>query len=231
MADLRASVVISAIDRVTAPLRHISGGVNRTQAALNKLKRQQGSISAITALQKKLGSTASRMDLVRKRAALLGRQLAATANPTKKLQKEFEKSRRLSDQLKQKHREQRTALGRLRGELRASGVATGSLTAAQRRLEEQSGKLTRRLERQRRVQQAWGKAKSAMRKGSRAAGYGLGAIGIGVELFRRTFLSTAVQFEDFETILTTPVPRRRGDEPRKRRQQTPARGCSPQARG
>ena len=221
MADLDLSIIVGAVDKLTAPVKKIIGvtgrlseSARRTQAELGRLGSRRRGIERLQGLGKQLGQTASEMDRARNRTAELGRQLAAAANPTKKLQREFEAARRASDALSKRHREQRDGLRRLREELRRAGTPTRGLADAQRRLVEQTERATRKLQDQQRRIERWQGVVERSGKAGRAAGElrnklvrtGLvagGLAGLGVELFRRTFVNTAAEFETFQTILTT----------------------------
>lgn len=79
------------------------------------------------ALETRLGRSAAAMDKATGRTAALGRELSATATPTRKLQGAFETARRKSDPLKQQHKQQRDELRQLRRELRGAGIDTRKL--------------------------------------------------------------------------------------------------------
>ena len=203
MADLKASLVISAIDRATKPLRGLTGSVSKTGAALKKLQSSQADISGLKKLRKNLGTTGQGLDDARKKTAALGRKLAATEKPTKKLRAEFDRARKTSDALKKTHIKQKTELGKLSGGMRKAGIDTRYLGRAQERLDRQVSALNRSLARRNLMQKQWGKFKTNVGGLARKAAVGVGVLGLGVELFRRTFVQTAIDFEQFETTLTT----------------------------
>ena len=203
MADLRVGIVVSAIDRITRPMRGIVASTGRTAASLKKFETQRAGVKSLAGLQSRLGSTAQKMHAVKLRTAALGRQLAATANPSKKLRKQFESARKTSDGLRRSHREQKQELGRLRTSLREAGVDTRRLTREQGRLDDQIGRLNRKLARQQRALKQWGKFKSRLPGLARQGAVGIGLLGVATELFRRTFVTTASDFERYQTILET----------------------------
>ena len=141
MSELNLSILIEALDRFSAPARKIAGASGKLtdklkdgQAALGKLGAQTKAIERMKALSTGLGKTAAEMDKATRRTATLGRALAKSTKPTKKLQQQFDAARRASDALKKRHAQQRTELGALRGELRGAGIDTRKLGAEQRRL-------------------------------------------------------------------------------------------------
>ena len=147
MAELKASIEIAARDRFSATAQKIAGvsgklsaRLEQGQRALGELGKKGAALKRLEALSAGLGGTGAAMDKTRRRTAELGRRISQTAKPTRTLQREFDKSRRLSDSLKRKHREQKDELNRLRRELRGAGVDT-------RRLGEEQGKVARAIER------------------------------------------------------------------------------------
>ena len=147
MAEYKASIEIAARDRFSTAAQKISGvsrklsaRLEEGQRALGQLGKKGAALKRLEALSTRLGSTGSEMDKVRRRTAELGRRIHETAKPTRKLQREFDKSRRISNALKLKHREQKDELNRLRRELRGAGVDT-------RRLRDEQSKVARAIER------------------------------------------------------------------------------------
>ncbi len=155
MSELHISLVIEALDRFSAPARKVAKAgemmaarLAEGQKSLRALGTQAKAIARLQGLQGQLGKTAAEMDKARQRTAALGRELAATTQPTKKLQRAFEAARRRSDNLKQQHRQQREALKVLRGELRGAGVDTRHLGAAQRKIADEMAATNRKMRRQ-----------------------------------------------------------------------------------
>ena len=141
MSELKLSVLINAIDKFSAPAQKIAGVSEKMaarlhdgQKALHNLGSKGQAVQRMKTLETRLGQSAAEMDKATKRTAELGRTLAATAHPTKKLQREFETARRKSDALKQRHKQQREELRQLRTELRGAGIDTRKLGDAQRKI-------------------------------------------------------------------------------------------------
>ncbi|RDH91916.1 MAG: phage tail tape measure protein [endosymbiont of Seepiophila jonesi] len=153
MKDLKLSVLINAIDKFSAPAKKIAGVSEKMaaclhdgQKALNDLGRKGQAIKHLKALESRLGKTSDEMSKARNRTAQLGREIAATAKPTKKLQREFETVRRKSDALRKRHREQRDELRKLRGELRGAGLDTRKLGEVQRKIAGDIDVATKKME-------------------------------------------------------------------------------------
>ncbi|AMO58102.1 tail tape measure protein [Endozoicomonas montiporae CL-33] len=152
MADTKLSVIIQAVDKVTAPIRKItrstdkfSDSLGKQTKALSQLKGHQKNIDALKALQSKLGSTASELDKARLRTSQLAKELQKTSKPTKKLQQEFERSKKKCQKLATLHQTLRNETREMRGELRSAGIDTRHLGQASEQVAGKMGKLGDRM--------------------------------------------------------------------------------------
>lgn len=197
MADreLRLRILMDAADRVSRPLREISGGSRRaaealrgTREELRKIGDAQGQIDAFRTLRGSMRNSEAAMQAAQTRAAALGRELAQTASPTKAMAREFEKAKREAAQLETQHRSQTTQLQDLRTRLRDAGIETRDLARHDRELRDRSRDLTRQLEEQGREleqltnrQQRFGAARDrfnrTMGTAQNVAGAGIGMLG------------------------------------------------------
>ena len=85
MSDLKLSVLITAIDKFSAPAQKIAGvseqlatRLHDGQKALQELGRKGQAVQRMKALEARLGRAAAEMDKATGRTAALGRELAAT---------------------------------------------------------------------------------------------------------------------------------------------------------
>ena len=154
MAELKASIKISAEDRSSAALDKVAAGSKKLEerlagmrGELAALERKDSSIKKFRALKAELGRTGPALDRAKARTAELGRQMKAAEAPTARLRKEFEASRKKSKGLADSHRKQREQLHSLRSELRKAGVDTRSLGDAQRRIRVDLDRSARGMER------------------------------------------------------------------------------------
>lgn len=141
MAELKASVIIQAQDRFSAVAKKVeaAGGklskkLTESQRDLAALGKQAAAVKQFGVLKKSLSATSEQMRAAQDRAQALGRKIAATAEPTKKLRREFEHARRETRRLGQRHRDLTGELQRQRSDLRGAGIDTRNLADAQRRL-------------------------------------------------------------------------------------------------
>ena len=139
--DLRLEVVMSAVDKITAPLRSITRGSTTTAQAmkanreqLKQLNAQQRDVSAFRTQRAAVRDAAKAMDESQAKAAELGKALANTANPTKAMTAEFQRARREAHALKEKHGQQQGKLKALRDEMTKSGINTRKLNDHEREL-------------------------------------------------------------------------------------------------
>ena len=204
-SQLKASIVLSAIDKATAPLRSLSRSAGDTQAALAKLGGQASKIGKLRGLRSEVGSLGSKLDVSRKQTAELGREFKKAADPSEKLRKAFERSQRRTVELARAHKRQKGELRDLSASLRKAGVDTRRLDAEQARLDRTSERLRRRLDR-------LGRTDASPRRGGGgflpgvAGGLLGGAVFAGARGAVRSlggFVETASMFETMETTLGT----------------------------
>lgn len=149
------SLVIKGIDQFTNPAAKVAAQSDKMQdklrAAAAELERLGGaskSIDRLRALETRLSSTATKFDVARKETAALGRALAASEAPTRKMQAAFERARMATDKLKASHARGKAEVAKLRAELRAAGVDTRHLADAQQTLGRRTDDVTAKMERQ-----------------------------------------------------------------------------------
>ncbi len=187
MADLKKTILIGAVDKFSGPARKIANisevlasKLNDSQKELVALGKNNKSVERMRQLETRIGKTAAKMDLARKRVTELGKELGKTAKPTKKLQQEFDRAKRSVTDLKNKHVEQVSSLKDLRSELRGAGIDTRNLKKAQDGI---AASLEKSTEKMKRMQAAASEIQTANsvheRTMQRAANLSLLASGLG----------------------------------------------------
>lgn len=198
---LQLTVLLSALDRVTAPLKKIQGGsigaaraLKETRDRLKELNSQQKDVTAWRTQRTAAKQTEDALQANRERLKALSGQLAATSNPTRALTRDFQRAAREGAFLKNKLSEQQQQLHGLRGQLNAAGISTRNLssgeqalrskiTATNAALVQQENRLKRITAQQQRLagaKQAYGRTQQLSASmagsgaGSLAMGYGLG---------------------------------------------------------
>jgi len=139
--SLQIRVLLSALDKVTAPLKRIMAGSNSTAKALKAARDQ---VKALNAQQSDISSYTRQHDAVRQTGEELARaqqrlrqyqeQLKAMDAPSAAFQKTFINASAAVDRLKTKHGEQRAELQRLIPKLREAGIDTRNLAESERQL-------------------------------------------------------------------------------------------------
>lgn len=132
--DLKLQVVLSAIDKATAPIRGImqsSSGLGKqlkeTRDQLNNLEKQQGAINSFRELKRGSEQSATALQDQQRRVKELAQQLAATPNPTKAMTREFDTATRAAGKLKTAHGNNTQQLQAVRTRLQQAGVSTRNL--------------------------------------------------------------------------------------------------------
>ncbi|MEJ7933643.1 phage tail tape measure protein [Sphingobium sp. AN558] len=196
--NLRIRLLLDAGDRLTRPLREAAGGSNRlaqalrvTRDRLKEVERAQADIGEFRQLKTGLADATRRMEQAQAKTAALGRALAQSENPTKKLRAEFERARRESARLSDEHAQHSGRLQALRSRMAAAGVSTRELASHERRLrteaastndtlQEQTRRLTQLADRQKRVAAARDKFSKIQGTATGLAAGGAAAVGTGM---------------------------------------------------
>lgn len=142
--DLRLEVLLSAIDKATAPLRQINQGSLETarglKAARDRLKElnsQQKDVSAWRSQFNEARQTTQALDAAREKVRAIGQQMAATGPPTKGLARDMRSAVREAQRLKEQHQQQAEKLQQLRSKLHDAEISTRNLGTHERALREQ----------------------------------------------------------------------------------------------
>lgn len=165
MARLSLEAVLELTDRISEPLRRITGAseqvseaLNEQQQALRNLNRQQSQINNFRLLNNELGQTRTALQQAQQQAQRLAQTYAQTANPTRAMTRELEQARNAVRQLQQEERLQVSHMNNLRRALREAGINTQSLSQAERELraniERGNAELQRRQQRLQQIRQA-----------------------------------------------------------------------------
>ncbi len=216
---MRIRLLIEAGDRATRPLRSIAGGgreaadaLKTTRDRLKALDAEARTLDGFRRAGQALRDTRQQADQTRAKVEALGREISATAEPPKKLTREFEKARRELHQLEAAESKQRAELQRCRAELRAAAPDVGNLTQHQRDLARRTDEANRELSEQtRRVHQLDDRARRMStargnfdRNMNRATGLAAsGAAGIGTAAaVGAPILQSVKAAQDFQSRMT-----------------------------
>ena len=153
--NLQIRVLLSALDKVTSPLKRIMAGSNATARAL---KDTRDKLKQLNAQQSDIGNYRKQHDAVRQTGEELARaqqklrqyqeQLKATDAPSAAFQRTFINASAAVERLKNKHTEQRAELQRLIPKLREAGVDTRNLAGSESQLKSRIEATTQAYKRQ-----------------------------------------------------------------------------------
>ena len=173
--DLKLRILLSAIDRVTAPLRSIRGQSTEAAKALkgarDKLKalnETQKQINGFRSLKQGLSETQTALQAARLRTQQLGQSLAQTQNPTRAMTREFAQAKRAMQQLKQQETAQTQQLQQMRQRLNSAGISTRNLGEHERRLRQDILQANQQMERQRQRLEALTRQQQQLTRASQA---------------------------------------------------------------
>ncbi|HEK2150011.1 TPA: phage tail tape measure protein [Proteus mirabilis] len=153
--NLKLQVVLSAVDKLTAPFRsaqesnkRLASAVRQSRDSLKTLNQQASQIDGFRKIKQRLTSTQQAYQSATQRVATLAKEIANSENPTKKQLEAFKKAQREAGQLKTKYEQLQQSVQRQRSALQANGISTNQLGQAQRRLNGDIERTTQQLRRQ-----------------------------------------------------------------------------------
>lgn len=217
--NLRIRMLLEAADRTTRPLRDIAGGARATSAELRttrerlkEIDRAQADLAGFRAAKLGLRETGAAMQQAQARATALGRAMAETSTPTRAMQRDFARARQEADRLAAQHQRETQQLAQLRDRLRDAGIATNDLARHERELRasaertnrelaEQTRRLERVTDRERRMAAARDRFSQGQATASNLAGAGMGMIGAGVAS-AAPFAAGVKVAQDFQSRMT-----------------------------
>jgi len=213
---LRLEVLLSAVDKVTAPLKRISNGSNATSRALKEardqlkaLNAQQSDISSYTRQREAVRQTSEELAKAQDKVRLYREQLKTMDAPSAAFQKTFINATAAVEKLKNKHGEQRAELQRLIPLVKSTGADTRNLGSTERRLKadieaanqaikvqrERLAALGKQQERVSRLQQSYSKGRE-LAGNAAVAGASSAATGAAVGLPILGMVKSYSSFED-----------------------------------
>ncbi|QDK32552.1 phage tail tape measure protein [Sphingomonas sp. IC081] len=195
MADknLRLQVILEGLDRITTPLKSITGASSaarrdlaKTGEELKRLDALQKQVGSYKAKESRFGDDTRAYQQATQRMAELRTQLQATENPTKKLSKEFAQAERQAAALATKLDAGGAELQQLASKLSAAGIDVAQLASHENRLADKTAEANRALRQQTaqldKVNQAKRNSDKLNEVSAKASGMGLGMIAGGAAM-------------------------------------------------
>lgn len=195
--SLRLEVLMSAVDRITSPMRHITQAGNQASEALRanrtqleRLQDTQRDVASFRALKAAQEQTKTAIAANQKKMRDLAVAMQSTTSPTRAMSAEFRRAQREAQVLGQQHTTQQGQLQGLRNRLREAGVSTHNLSDGERELraritganseiERQAQALRNATRQQERMTQAKERFERTRSKASSLAGYGAAGMATG----------------------------------------------------
>lgn len=156
MADaLRLSILLAAIDKVSAPLDRIAGGAKKMTAdlaaarkQLTDLQRTQSNVGGYKAAETRLNANSAALEEARAKTAALRAEIAGVDAPTDRMTRALARAERQEQQLTERHEAQGRELADLRRRLEGAGVDVTELGRDEERLADSIAEANRRLREQ-----------------------------------------------------------------------------------
>ena len=163
MNNLQLSVLLNAIDKMSAPVRSASKSFHELSAKLKESKSIQRQLnqqnkqhqaamkqyaSAINPLKSKLDSLNQELDQAKQKAASYAQYMKNAQHPTAGFQKEVEKAKNAVKKLKQEQIDAANKLQQARQELAKSGISAEKLSQKQRELQKNTKSATDQIKNQ-----------------------------------------------------------------------------------
>lgn len=218
MSTLKLQILLGAVDKLTAPLKAVTGQSRITakdladaKTKVRDLERQSAKLDGYKKLGAQIGVTKTQLKQAEGTFNDLQRKIADTPKPTRLMINELNKAERAFNQLKTKQGEMITRHGQLGEEMRKTGIKTGNLSEAQRRLktdlananttlDAQRTKLGQLADQQKRMNQVKANYRKTQDLRGQIAGHGAGAIAAGTAM-GLPVLGAIKGYADFEDAM------------------------------
>ena len=155
MNDMRLQVILSAVDKLTAPFRNMQNSATRlstvvseSKKALKALGEQQGHIDKFRELARMAAITGNELATAKGKTKELAQQIQQTTAPSKALLREFEQAKTKVRELKDREQSLTTQQQKLRQSMQESGIDVRNLSSEQRRLRQAATEASQALEQQ-----------------------------------------------------------------------------------
>ncbi|MFQ2708545.1 phage tail tape measure protein [Aeromonas caviae] len=216
MNPLKLQILLGAVDKLTAPLKTVSGqsritakDLADTKAKVRDLEKQSAKIDGFKQLGAKLGVTNANLQTAKDRFEQVKQTIAATANPTRMMVNEYNKAEKAVKELTAKQAEMNSKYEGMKLSLQTATMGTKDLTktqerlknataAANEKLKQQRADLDRIAEQQKRMNQVKANYRQTQELRGQIAGHGATALATGTAMGLTT-LKPVIEFARAET--------------------------------
>ena len=216
MNPLKLQILLGAVDKLTAPLKAISGQSRTTAKELadakdkvKELEKQASQIDGYRNLGKQIGVTRAKLNDAQTAAQRMAKELADTTKPTRAMTRELEKARQRVRDLSDAETQLVIRYGEAKAAVKEAGINTkqlgqhqrrlaGEITSANAALEQQKSKLAKVGEQQRKLAAARANYRQTQELRGQIAGHGATALATGTAMGLTT-LKPVIEFARAET--------------------------------
>lgn len=153
--QLKLQVLLSAVDKVTAPLKNITRGSNGMATAMNanrqrikELERAQRDLASYRGLTDQSRQVGAALTAQQIKTRELAKQMAAAGVPTKALSREYQQAVNATKKLETQHQSLTSRIKPLTAQLTAAGVKTSDFAREEFKLRSNLQNVTRELDKQ-----------------------------------------------------------------------------------
>ena len=218
MNPLKLQILLGAVDKLTAPLKAVSGQSSLTakdlvdtKKKIRDLETQAGQIEGYKTLGAQIGATKAKLKQAEGSFSELQRKIADTPKPTRLMINELNKAEKALNQLKTKEGEMITRHAQMGEAMRKSGINTRQLGEHQRRLktdlaaangqlDQQRAKLDQLADQQKRLNQVKASYRQTQELRGQIAGHGATAIAAGTAIGMPVY-SAIKEYSSFEDAM------------------------------
>lgn len=218
MNNLQLKIILSAVDKLLAPMKRnlqgskqLADGLRQAKKTAQELNNQTLDVTKYQNLSRSIGVTSNELKKAKVRAEELEMYINATRSPTKATVREFERAKTAVNELQLKQNTYTNQQQRLRESLEKSGIDVKHLASEQRRLasemqsanivvDQQRKKLDQLNETQKRLHAARASYQKTKELQGKMAGTGAGMIATGATM-SSPIVAAVKQYADFEDAM------------------------------
>jgi TP901 family phage tail tape measure protein len=197
MNPLKLQILLGAVDKLTAPLKNVSGqsritakDLVDTKKRIKELEAQSGQIDGYRTLGQQIGATRAQLTAAQRDTQQMAQQFAKVEQPTKAMTRAMEQAKQKVRDLSQQEREMVARHGSLKRAMGEAGINTKQLGQHQRQLktdlaatntqlDQQRAKLGQMADQQKRLNQIKSNYDKTMSMRNSMAGYGAAGMATG----------------------------------------------------
>ncbi|TNH88837.1 phage tail tape measure protein [Aeromonas hydrophila] len=218
MNPLKLQILLGAVDKLTAPLKAVSGqsrltakDLVDTKKKIRDIETQAGQIEGYKTLGAQIGATKAKLKQAEGSFSELQRKIADTPKPTRLMINELNKAEKAINLLKTKQGEMITRHAQMGEAMRKTGINTSNLSETQRRLktdlaaantvlDSQRAKLGQLADQQKRLNQVKASYRQTQELRGQIAGHGATAIAAGTAIGMPVY-SAIKEYSNFEDAM------------------------------